>query len=392
MKSFKNEEVRPNFIWEIHPHFKCPVIGACLSIAEHRKLIKKLGYQTKRLTSYELHRIIMEHMNKENRVSLKVERYLRHKYQNSVSSLFDLDADQFMEEWRNAFRQGDLDGPFYVAAIRKNLSEEHLKEIFGEIHMLSHAHLAEVMQARRDLTLQQKANEKLARLLNREKESHKKAKKENSNLKDALHDMRCFTEKRNSFSQDRVLKEKRVRDLEAENIALREKVREADKAVSDRTMRLELENQRLRTQISDMKTANHGLANEMSGLISQLSGFIRCEDGCNEECPRFRICAKRILIVGGITRIKHLYRHLIESAGGEFDYHDGYMRNGKENLEVRVRRSDLIICPVDCNSHGAALKVKKLCRKHNKTVRMLPSSSLSAISGALFDVAESVKN
>jgi hypothetical protein len=94
---------------------------------------------------------------------------------------------------------------------------------------------------------------------------------------------------------------------------------------------------------------------------------------------------EQITKVGGITKIKHLYRDLVESIGGEFDYHDGYMKNRKHNLEARISRSDLIICPVNCNSHGACHKVKTLSKKYNKQVKMVPSSSLSSISNALFE-------
>ncbi|MBW1745825.1 MAG: DUF2325 domain-containing protein, partial [Deltaproteobacteria bacterium] len=52
-------------------------------------------------------------------------------------------------------------------------------------------------------------------------------------------------------------------------------------------------------------------------------------------------------------------------------------------LEGLVRRSDMVLCPVNCNSHNACLNVKKLCKKYCKRVQMLPSSSLSSISQAL---------
>ena len=43
------------------------------------------------------------------------------------------------------------------------------------------------------------------------------------------------------------------------------------------------------------------------------------------------------------------------------------------------RRADIILCPVNCNSHGACIKVKNLAKKHNKTFYMLPNGSLSTI-------------
>ncbi|MBC2695683.1 MAG: DUF2325 domain-containing protein [Desulfobacteraceae bacterium] len=99
-----------------------------------------------------------------------------------------------------------------------------------------------------------------------------------------------------------------------------------------------------------------------------------------EACPLFDFCGKRILIVGGITKIKAFYRRAIEKKGAVFEYHDGW---GKHGLEVLVRRSDMVLCPVNCNSHNACLNVKKLCKKYCKRVHMLPSSSLSSISQAL---------
>lgn len=83
--------------------------------------------------------------------------------------------------------------------------------------------------------------------------------------------------------------------------------------------------------------------------------------------------------------MKQLYQNLIESSGGVFEYHDGYMHNGKRNLEDRVKRCDLVICPVNCNSHGACSMVKEIRQKYRKPFKMLPSSSLSAIANALFE-------
>ena len=35
-------------------------------------------------------------------------------------------------------------------------------------------------------------------------------------------------------------------------------------------------------------------------------------------------------MVGGITRMESLYRELIESRGGVFEYHDGYVKKGAQ--------------------------------------------------------------
>ena len=106
--------------------------------------------------------------------------------------------------------------------------------------------------------------------------------------------------------------------------------------------------------------------------------------GCSDDtCPNYHLCAKRIFMIGGITKMKSYYREIVESAGGEFDYHDGYLKNSNANLTAKVKRCDVVVCPVNCNSHNACLKVKKLCRRYNKELKILNSASLSAVTRAL---------
>lgn len=104
---------------------------------------------------------------------------------------------------------------------------------------------------------------------------------------------------------------------------------------------------------------------------------------CSSTCPSFDLCNKRVLIVGGIARMESLYRKLIEENGGILDYHEGHMKGGSRQLENSLQRADLVLCPVNCNSHGACSMVKQLGKKHNKPVWMMSNFSLSAISRAI---------
>jgi hypothetical protein len=83
--------------------------------------------------------------------------------------------------------------------------------------------------------------------------------------------------------------------------------------------------------------------------------------------------------------MESLYRELIEGHGGIFDYHDGYVRNGVKKLETSLKRADLVVCPVNCNSHAACIIVKNLGKKYKKTVRMLASYSLSSVVRVIAD-------
>ena len=82
--------------------------------------------------------------------------------------------------------------------------------------------------------------------------------------------------------------------------------------------------------------------------------------------------------------MESLYRELIETSGGIFEYHDGDLKKkGARKLEPRLKQADMVLCPVNCNSHAACTMVKNLAKKHNKPFRMLSNSSLSALSQAI---------
>jgi len=99
---------------------------------------------------------------------------------------------------------------------------------------------------------------------------------------------------------------------------------------------------------------------------------------------------KRILIVGGITKIKEHYKKLIEENGSIFEYHNGYMKGGAKGLKNQVRRADLVLCSVNCNSHNACSVAKKLGKKYSRPVHMLAGSGLSSISQALLEAQKGV--
>jgi len=42
-------------IWKIESHFRCPVIGAVLSVEKHKQILKNCGYNIKKMKAYEYH-------------------------------------------------------------------------------------------------------------------------------------------------------------------------------------------------------------------------------------------------------------------------------------------------------------------------------------------------
>ncbi len=104
---------------------------------------------------------------------------------------------------------------------------------------------------------------------------------------------------------------------------------------------------------------------------------------CCKKCCKCKHCIKKILIIGGITKFKQLYKDLIENCGYQCEYLDGYMRGGDKLLERKIIKCDMVFCPVDCNSHNACASAKKFCRKHGKPIKILTSSGITNMAQAI---------
>lgn len=371
--------------WEVGHFFKCPLAGMCLSPAEQKQVAKKAGMSDKRSTPFEIHEVLVASSESENRLSRRVDALLQRKYAKSSAHLHALDDNAFLERFRQDFASGDYLGTVWAAATHPGLSTTVRRAVFGEIHMSMHwsadqrslvmqrlerkeAELAAAADEARDLARQNRAlrSEKAALQRDLERRTAELAagrKVSPPRAAQPVVETACWAD-------DALTVENRQLKLKLATLG-ESLARQKQAEIS-----LAQEKQALQEALLQQKTLNALFQAETRKVMASLNGMQRCD----ADCPAFDLCRKRILIVGGITRMASLYRELIEGSGGVFEYHDGYMKNGVRQLESRLKRADVVLCPVSCNSHAACSIVKNLAKKHNKTVHMLANSSLSAVS------------
>lgn len=378
-------------IWEVETHFKCPVVGTMLSVEKHKSILKKCGYNVKKMKAYEYHQQIMSKLSDENNVSIKVNNFIRSAARKMMIQIKGCQDKEIKSLWNKQLKTGNVGPLMYAVISYEDTGIELLQDVFGEVHMQAHANMTEIFRVRQK---QQIADENLCLQKKRMTDKNKnfktitEARKDDTKLIDLLRNENLKMQKRikeleNHFqpenNKDNTILhlEKRIKDLEQFLEADQDKLRIKER--EKRSLEIDLFSSRNETTL---------IKKEFQLLVA---GFKNCsspdcsDSNCDkDECPQYQLCAQRVFMIGGITKMKSFYRDIVENAGGEFDYHDGYIKNTNANLEAKVKRCDVVLCPVNCNSHNACLKVKKLCNRYNKPLKILSSSSLSAVSQALF--------
>ena len=367
-------------IWEIPSMLKCPVIGTCLSVDDHRNVLRKAGYKVKGRLPHELHGAVMDALDADTKVARKVHALLFKRHGKEAEAHLETPVETLFAEFKEKMMTGELESLLYAMASRTLVPDAMVCELFGHLHMMAHTAKRDLLEERRKLKTLSEKETAMA-------DAHRRLKRELLEASDRERRLAA-----------------RTSELEAEVARLKTARTPVATSPSDTTT--------LREQIRSLREKNRHLVHLLEirrpaaaddrPLVPDTKPVAAnpvlvdgppCFHGeCEPESCDVDLCKKTVLVVGGMPRLHPRYRKNIEALGGDFEYDDGTMKGGKSALENRVRRSDVVICPINCNSHGACGAVKELCRKHGKQLRMLHSSSASAVRDALLnlEVSESL--
>ena len=380
--------------WEVETCFTCPIVGMCLTAPEQKEILKKTYFPVKKTDLYEIHEALVVCGDDNNKISRRVDALLERKFMKVAAPLFELDDKAFMSHFTKAFETGEYLPTIWAAAVNPKLSLSSKKKVFSEIHMSMHWGGDESRKAKQKITrlngligktkkdlktgkthkrILQKENDEMAKELISSKHEQELLKKENKALEDRLQNQ--------TGALEMAILEKKNQELE---VSL-EVVTDSYGDASAQLHALSKKREQLVVELKLQKEMTAQITQEAIKVIGHVIALNKC--ACDESCPAFNLCEKRVLIVGGIARMESVYRELIEGSGGVFEYHNGYVKQGVKPLEDRMKRADMVLCPVNCNSHTACAVVKKLGKKHKKNVHMLHNYSLSAVSQVIRDAS-----
>lgn len=372
-------------IWELQPATVCKVLGMALLLKDLRRIARKFGISGDDPLvdeEFALHTTLVQLCSRDNPVSRHTEKLIERRFLSHGKKVPLEDPIGTVQKVRES--PEDLDAPMWAIlwglATRGRLADTKIETaLFGFIHIMEHRLMRdhwkslcaegqgdsreigtdnEILSLKRQLLDMQWANRKLEKLI--------------ENLRNRVESSASIQWSQSDVSDSEIsvpqyfqcTKDRKIQNL---------------KALLDQAKYCN----------SELEEENAQLKEEIEGLLVELNRqektFVDNHAPVSHGiCPYVRnLRGKRVTLVGGIDSLECHYREVIESAGGQFRRHDGACSSGEQALEDCILGSDLVVCPVEVNSHNAAKSVKKICKASGVRCCFPRSASITGLRKAL---------
>jgi Uncharacterized protein conserved in bacteria (DUF2325) len=377
-------------IWEFDSNLHCSIIGTCLTNAELRQVLVKLGLkEAATATEHDLHVSGVLLAGKHHEGAKLLHKALDRRHRVAINQFARAKSnDEVRAFWLEAVQRGEIPGAYWAALTHAATNDALVREVFSQVHMLSHlvgaANRADIRRLRQLEAENTELDAKVAR--------------QQQQLRDAI------------VSRDATIRELH-RTLE------KRLPRDGERGVgctpdSDgevwRNLAGDLK-RRLDTVQTHRERIEGQLAETRSALAAARSARVeaeQCEQELRQELEAIEASLAAtgeagvaggetihgvgltLLYVGGRqAQIGHLRAHA-ERSGAVFLHHDGGVEERGGLLPGLVSRADAVLFPVDCVSHAAMSLVKRLCRQSGKPFVPLRSAGLAPFCASLHSLRQ----
>ena len=372
-------------IWDMHHSVHCSIVGTCLSSAEIRRLLIKLGIAGAETASdHDLHKQGVTIAGMAQGGGKFIQKALDHRHEAAIRQFAKAkDEATLTQLWDDAVKRGDIPGAYWAVLSHPLATDALMRKTFGDVHMLSHMVGA---ANRADIRRLRQLEEENAALSARIEAQQRQ-------LRDG------FTERDGRI---RLLNEALSRALARapavpesagdEARAIREAILDLERRLDRETVRRERLEGRLEAALRAQSQAESArrdvlrecedLRHELALAEAQISGFLAAK-----EPVTLHLGGAQVLYVGGRAHQVPELKAVVERAGGALFHHDGGIEHSMTLLPGLVVRADCTVFPVDCISHDAMGMLKRQCRLSAKPFVPLRTSSVASLLAGLATLA-----
>jgi hypothetical protein len=375
-------------IWEISSNVHCSIIGTCLTTAELRQILVKIQLAGAHEDSdHELHGRAVLLAGRRDHASKLLQKALDRRHRSAIGQFYKArNVEDLRNLWTSAVQRADIPGAYWAILTHPLATDELVRHVFGEVHMLSHlvgaANRADIRRLR-ELEIETAAlRDKVARQQRQLRDAVVSRDATIANLTEALS---------KAIASHSVSSPANGASGESESETTAELVRELRKRLASRTSsceEMQCRLQRLKAELDLDRKRRHGLERRDSELREELEAADRSlasqvPEGQPSRDRSIDLSGVTILYVGGRTNNVVQLRTLSEQCGAAFLHHDGGVDDRSGLLASQVAQADLVYFPVDCVSHNAVAVIKRIARQLGKPYVALRSSGLTSFVSAL---------
>ena len=368
-------------IWDLSPNLHCSIIGTCLTPGELRQFFVKLREADARsATDHALHG---RGVNAAARHDLKgklLHKTLDARHETTIKRFAKgATAAAVRALWRESLEQGAIPGAYWAVLTHPATDHALVQEVFGEVHMLSHrvgaANRVDIARLRRLEAEIGERDDKIAR----QEARLQAAARDRAELARRVDELEAAIVRRDGAARATAARDS------SDATALRALQRLAEEkahasAQAERLTLLEDKACKAETLVAALTEQNDRLARELA-MLEEAFGDEAGAGGRTVVAGGLR--GLRLLYVGGRPKLVDQLKALVAQWDGVLLAHDGGLEDNGALLPGLVSQADRIFFPVDCISHDAAGRVKKLCRRLGKPFAPLRTASLAAFVAAL---------
>lgn len=378
---------RRDRLWELSNNLHCSIIGTCLTTTDLRALLAKLGERDARtMSEHALHHHAVALAERKEVGSKLLHKLLDRRHARAITQLDRVhDVASLHAFWREAVNRGEIPGAYWAVLTHPITDQNLVREVYGEVHMLSHL-VGRAVRA--DLRRLAELEETLAErddTITEQQERIRALTEDKAVLSQGL----AAAHVRRGPSAPQLTATRTQRRDEAEVGHLREQLGRIEAhvaALAERRASLEGVVATLSEDLRSATAREAAVTRERDALERALDDDLGANDAFPEPAGALTGCT--LLYVGGRPRQVAQARRLIERRGGVLLSHDGGIEDAPGLLPGLVARADRVLFPVDCVSHEAALTVKRCCREGGPPLLPLRSASLAALVAALGNADE----
>jgi Uncharacterized protein conserved in bacteria (DUF2325) len=376
-------------IWEFGSSLHCSIIGTCLTTSELRHILAKLKVDGADAASdHELHAMGVVLAGRREGGAKFLQKALDRRHHAAVTRYARAkDLAALVALWEESLKQGDIPGAYWAALTHPVTSDDVVKRLFGDVHMLSHLVGAANRADIRRLRQMEQENAALAAKVERQQRQLQEGFIARDDTIRRLNDMLARRAGEPPAASD-------ARDSQDEALGADALARDLNRRLAHETARRERGEQRLDELSAALKEMDRALQatrrecrsalQELQTIEGHLAAVIQPESG-----EALDLSSVTILYVGGRANQVPQLKGLSERVGARFLHHDGGIEHSAGLLPGLVSRADHVFFPIDCISHDAATTIKKLCRQTGKIYQPLRTASLACLLSALGTLRES---